>query len=92
MQRHDVKNGIAVHAWSREHGVNWDSARVVHIERCATEALHIHQEVLMINLDCGLHIQPIWNPILNIPLYQRLLMPYSQIPHQIRSKILIFQL
>jgi len=41
-----VKNDIAVHAWNREHRVDWDSARVVALapytwERCVTEALHI---------------------------------------------------
>ena len=72
VQGYDVKNGIAVHAWSKEHRVDWDSARVVALapytwERCVTEALHICQQASTMNLDCGLHISPIRNPILNHP-------------------------
>ena len=72
VQRYDVKNGIAVHAWSKEHRVDWDSARVVALapytwERCVTEALHIRQQASTMNLDCGLHISPIRNPILDHP-------------------------
>ena len=55
VQRYDVKNGIAVHAWSKEHRVDWDSARVVALapytwERCVTEALHICQQASTMNL------------------------------------------
>ena len=65
-----MKNGIAVHAWSNDHRVDWDSARVVALaahtwERLVTEALHICQQDSIMNLDCGLHINPIWNPIFN---------------------------
>ena len=67
VQRYDVKNGIAVHAWSKEHRVDWDSARVVALapytwERCVTEALHIRQQASTMNPDCGIHINPIRNP------------------------------
>ena len=47
VKRHDVKNGIAVHAWTKQHKVNWQAATVKHVEtnhsrRKTIEALHIH--------------------------------------------------
>ena len=47
VMRHDVKNGIAVHAWTKQHKVNWQAATVKHVQtnhikRQTTEALHIH--------------------------------------------------
>ena len=44
--RHDVKNGIAVHAWTKQHKVDWQAAAVKHVEtnhtkRKIIEALHI---------------------------------------------------
>ena len=32
-----------------------------------SEALYIRQQASLMNLDCGLHINPIWNPILDHP-------------------------
>ena len=48
------------HCRSREHSMDWDSKHV-------NEALYICQQASLMNLDCGLHINPIWNPILDHP-------------------------
>ena len=73
---------VAVHAWSRDHRVDWDLARVVALapytwERDVTEALHIHQQASTMNLDCGLTSTPYGTPSSIIPpyLYQRLPIP-----------------
>ena len=47
VKRHNVKNGIAVHAWTKQHKVDWEAATVKHVEtnhsrRKTIEALHIH--------------------------------------------------
>ena len=46
VMRHVVKNGIAVHEWTKQHKVDWQAAAVKHVEanhtkRKIIEALHI---------------------------------------------------
>ena len=54
--RHDVKNGIAVHAWTKQHKVDWQAVTVNHVEtnhtkRKTIEVLHIHLQRITSNLD-----------------------------------------
>ena len=67
--RGDEKNGIAVHANKFNHSVDWESARVLRIaqgywNRRTLEAIQIQRTICPINLDCGLHLSPVWNPLL----------------------------
>ena len=55
----DMNNGIATHAWDKEHRVVWESARVRTVEtnycrRRVSQTLHIKKQDTS-NLDCGLH-------------------------------------
>jgi len=63
VKRHDVKNGIAVHARTKQHKVDWQAATVKHVEtnhskRRTIEALHIHPRETS-NLDCGRTLSPV---------------------------------
>ena len=54
--RHDVKNGIAVHAWTKQHKVDLQAVTVKHVEinhtkRKTIEVLHIHLQQVTSNLD-----------------------------------------
>ena len=69
VKRHDVKNGIAVHAWNEQHRVDWEAAKVKQVEtnyskRRTAEAIHIHQQWKTSNLDCGRILSPVWHPLL----------------------------
>ena len=71
VRRCDKKNGIAAHAWDRDHRVNWDAARVICTEpfywkRRVHEALSIRSHDVTSNLDCGLILDPVWTPVLDI--------------------------
>ena len=64
VRKYDHNNGIAVHVWSLDHRIDWESARVrarapQYWKRWIVEALEIRQESAMINLDCGLDISSI---------------------------------
>ena len=69
--RSDVNNEIAVHVAKNEHRIDWENARVVksvrrYWERWATEAIRIRGcKKRSMNLDNGLHLPAIWNPILD---------------------------
>jgi len=70
VKRGDTKNGIAVHAWERQHRVNWDEADVLVQEprywrRRVLEAVEIQKHAENTNLDCGLSLNPIWTPYLS---------------------------
>ena len=57
------------HAWTNDHPVDWKAAKVVMLEqhpwrRKVLEAIHIQKAVETSNLDIGLHINPIWTPVL----------------------------
>ena len=70
VDRGDMKNGVAAHAWGSQHKVDWSSAKVRTVEqfqrkRKVLEAIHIHREARTSNLDCGLQLSPVWTPIIN---------------------------
>ena len=72
VKRGAPKNGIAVHAHESNHMIDWDGARVKrsgmtgYWQRRTTEAIHIKSEETM-NLDGGLQLSTVWNPVLNPP-------------------------
>ena len=60
LKRHDAKNDIAVHAWTKQYKVDWQAATVTvkhmetnHSRRKTIEALHTHLQRETSNLDCG---------------------------------------
>ncbi len=64
----DQNNGIAVHANTTCHTIQWEEAEILAIEqdwhkRKYKEALHIREESNTKNLDQGRLINPIWNTI-----------------------------
>ena len=70
VKRGDPKNGIAVHAHETKHAINWDEAKVRRCvngfwQRKTTEAIHIQRNKKTMNLDRGLCLPSMWNPILN---------------------------
>ena len=70
VRRGDERNGIAVHVYQLQHRINWESARVQmsgrgYWNRRTLEAIQIRKEHRTMNLDCGLHISPVWNPLLD---------------------------
>ena len=75
VKRGDPKNGIAVHAHESNHTIDWDGARVKssgmtgYWQRRTIEAIHI--KLIMsekaMNLDGGLQLPTVWNPVLNPP-------------------------
>ena len=72
VKRGDPKNGIAVRAHETKHAINWDEARVRGCvkgfwQRKTTEAIHIQHNKKAMNLDRGLCLPSVWNPILNPP-------------------------
>ena len=65
VKTNDRKNGIAVHAWDREHQPYWDAAEIVEMEthywkRRVLEAIWIQETPLTCNLDCGLTLNKTW--------------------------------
>ena len=32
MKKNDTKNGIAVHSWTKQHQVDWESAKTIQVE------------------------------------------------------------
>ena len=66
VQRHDLNNGISVHANSAEHNIRWKSAQVIHREqhwmkRKLLESLYIRDnQNSTMNLDNGLRSNPTW--------------------------------
>ena len=73
VKRGDPKNGIAVHAHESSHMIDWDGARVRrsgmigYWQRRTTEAIHIKLSKKTMNLDGGLQLSTVWNPVLNPP-------------------------
>ena len=65
----DRKNGIATHANTEEHSINWSSARVLHREqnwhrRKLLEALKISNTKPNMNLDSGLRLNTLWDTVM----------------------------
>ena len=73
VKRGDPKNGIAVHAHESNHTIDWDGARVKrsgmtgYWQRRTIEAIHIKLNEKTMNLDGGLQLPTVWNPVLNPP-------------------------
>ena len=68
----DKNNGIAVHAWSSQHMVNWEAAKVKYVERHlwrrkTLEAIHIFRSPQTSNLDNGVSLDKIWLPYIAPP-------------------------
>ena len=70
VKKEDVQNGIAVHVQRFHHSINWESARVCasasgYWYRRTLEAIQIRKEPHTMNLDCGLQLSSVWNPVLD---------------------------
>ena len=71
VKRQDDNNGIAVHAKTNDHAVDWPEAKIrmkeqVTWRRKILEAVHIQQEKrTTINLDCGIQLNPIRSPLIS---------------------------
>ena len=70
VKKGDEKNGIAVHAHTTNHSIDWEGAWVHGTargfwKRRTMEAIQICAEPHTMNLDCGLHLSPAWYPIIN---------------------------
>ena len=68
VKRHYVKNGIAVHSWTKQDKVDWQAATVKHVEtnhsrRKTIEALHIHPQRETSTFDCRT-VSPVWHLLL----------------------------
>ena len=61
VHRGDECNGIAVHVHQLQHSIDWESAKV----RMTARGYWNRSEHRTMNLDCGLHISPVWNPLLD---------------------------
>ena len=72
VQKSDVNNGIAMHVANANHSFDWVNARVVktvpgYWERRTTEAILIKKSQKPMNLDNGLLLPSVWNPVLLNP-------------------------
>ena len=70
IHRGDEKNGIAVHANKFNHSIDWESAGVLstaqgYWNRRTLEAIQIRRTTRPMNLDCGLHLSSLWNPLID---------------------------
>ena len=53
VMRHDVKNGITVHAWTKQHKVDWQAATGKHVETNHTKRKTIHGQT---KVESELHV------------------------------------
>ena len=70
VKRGDPKNGIAVHAHNTQHAIDWMGAKKMkanYWRRRTIEAIQIKSSVDTMNLDSGLLLPSLRNPILNPP-------------------------
>ena len=72
VKRGDQKNGIAVHVHNTQHCIDWKGSKIRrraagYWERRTTEAIQIRKTSPNMNLDSGLLLPMVWNPILNPP-------------------------
>ena len=70
VRKGDEKNGIAVHANKFNHSIDWESAGILstaqgYWNRRTLEAIQIRRTARPMNLDCGLHLSPVWNPLID---------------------------
>ena len=64
-----TNNSIAVHVMNTSHDIAWDQATIItqethRLKRKIKEAMLI-QKIPCINMDSGLHLDPIWNDIIS---------------------------
>ena len=72
VKRGDPKNGIAVHAHESQHAIDWEGASVKRCvsgywQRRTSKAIQIKMSHGTMNLDSGLQLPTVWNPILDLP-------------------------
>ena len=72
LKKGNPKNGIAVHAHESQHEIDWNGAEVKKMEanywkRRTFEAIQITASSEAMNLDSGLQLSSVWNPISNPP-------------------------
>ena len=65
VKTNDRRNGIAVHAWDRQHQPDWKATEILEIEphywkRRVLEAIWIQKTPRNCNLDCGLTLNEAW--------------------------------
>ena len=69
VKRGDPKNGIAEHAHNTQHAIDWMGAKEKmdsnYWRRRTIEAIHIETSADTMNLDGGLLLPLVWNPILH---------------------------
>ena len=68
VKRGDQKNGIAVHVHNTQHCIDWKGSKIRrraagYWERRTTEAIQIRKTSPNMNLDSGLLLPMVWNPI-----------------------------
>ena len=63
VKKGDRKNGIAVHAWDKEHRIYWEGAEVIGIE--PPLFIWIYKSKNNTNLDYGVTIHQLWLPYIS---------------------------
>ena len=86
VSRCDDKNGVSVHVNILNHSIAWEGASVEKVvngywKRRTSKAILIGKAEQTMNLDCGLHLSQIWNPILNCPTSPVSSPPHSSLTH-----------
>ena len=71
VRKGDDNNGVAVHAWKQQHHMDWEGAKIIeqeqhYMKRRVLEAIWIHKTKSNSNLDCGLSLNQIWTPFLDV--------------------------
>jgi len=69
VRKFDQNNGMAVHTNRHDHHIHWEEAKVVAMEesfwkRRVQEAIKIRTQDRSMNLDCGLSLSTLWDPVL----------------------------
>ena len=72
VKKGNPKNGVAVHAHETKHEINWNGEEVKKMEanywkRRTFEAIQIKANSETMNVDSGLQLPTVWNPILKPP-------------------------
>ena len=69
VKKFDEKNGVAVHANTHNHHINREEAKMVTVEhsfwrRRVQDTIRIRTQDSSMNLDCGLFLSRLWDPVL----------------------------
>ena len=70
VKKSDPNNGIAVHVANSQHKIHWTETKVVksvqdYWKRRTMEAIEIKRSKCSMNLEKGLLLPSLWNPVLN---------------------------